>query len=304
MSEIFWVFCGTLGTLAVLYLLFLLLAWVGHDSSAFAGAGRVIEAPPAAFARTDLQLPIDGDSRDAEPGTVHAWWIADVPGAHSTLLFFHGNGYPLEQAAAVEAPTLRSTGANLLLMDYRGYGTSSPVKPSAATTAADARAGLRHLTKDRGIPLSQIWICGRSLGSAVALRLASEFPGCAGLILISPITNTVDVKPFGPLLRPLRWLGLAKGFDSRKRITGLDIPLLIITGTNDAVGTPAMAAELHGRASGRKRLELIDGADHSIWKLGGEHIPTIMAEMMGTPTVAKPANSDAAPPGGPLSGSS
>ncbi|MBR7831913.1 alpha/beta hydrolase [Actinospica durhamensis] len=185
------------------------------------------------------------------------------------------------------------TGANLLLMDYRGYGTSSPAKPSAATTAADACAGLRHLTEERGIPLSQIWICGRSIGSTIAVRLAVEYPDCAGLILISPLTNTVDVWPFGTALRPLRWLGLAKAFDSRARITGLRLPVLIVTGTRDTVGTPAMAAELHRRAAGPKRLELVEGAGHNtICQIARERIPQLITDMMSGQDVptAKPTS--------------
>ena len=274
-----------LGALAVVYVLLLFLAWVGHDAAAFPGAKHGVEhtvrAAAAGFVSDDLQLPVDTGSGGVDAGTVHAWWIAGSSEARATLLFFHGNGYTLEDEAALEAPELQRTGANLLLMDYRGYGTSSRVKPSGSTTAADARAGLRHLTRERGIPLEQIWICGRSIGSAVAVRLAAECPGCAGLILISPITNTVDVWPFGPFLRPLRCLGLAGGFDSRKRITGLRVPLLIVTGTRDTVATPAMAAELQRRASGRTRLELIEGADHGIWTSGQEDIPALMAEMMG-----------------------
>jgi uncharacterized protein len=279
-----------LGVLGIAYVTLLFVATVVHDAVALPGAGRVAENLVPRFAYEDLRIPVDAGSG----GTVHAWWITGGPDARCTVLFFHGNGYPLEQEAAVEGPALRRTGANLLLMDYRGYGTSSPVKPSGATTAADARAGLRYLTEDRGIPLEQIWICGRSIGSAVAVRLASEFPGCAGLILISPITNTVDVKPIGPFLRPLRWLGLARAFDSRTRITSLRLPLLIVTGTRDIVGTPAMAAELHRRSPGRKRLVLIEQADHRIWNLGHLRIPALITEMMGTQLAADPGNGERA----------
>jgi uncharacterized protein len=279
-----------LGVLGVAYVLLLMVARTVHDGVALPGTGRAAHGPVPWFAHDDLQIPIG----TASGGTVHAWWITGGPEARRTVLFFHGNGYPLEREAAVEAPALRRTGANLLLMDYRGYGSSSRVKPSGTTTAADARAGLRYLTENRGIPLAQIWICGRSIGSAVAVRLATEFPGCAGLILISPITNTVDVKPVGPLLRPLRWLGLAKDFDSRTRIARLQLPLLIVTGTRDTIGTPAMAAELHRRAPGRKRLVLIEGADHRIWILGHLRIPALMAEMMGAQLAPDPGNEDRA----------
>jgi pimeloyl-ACP methyl ester carboxylesterase len=281
------------GVLLVLYAGFLVVAYISHDRVAFIGAGR--KAPPAdcGFAIEDLYLPVVDPARGGgDGGVVHAWWVpaagAAPPAAGapsdtdpSTLVFFHGNGYPLEQEAMREAPMLREAGVNLLLMDYRGFGESTPLKPSGATTAADARAGMRHLTEERGIPLSRIWIGGRSIGSAVAVRLAAEYPGCAGLILITPITNTVDVKPVGLWLRPLRWLGLARDFDSRARIKRLNLPVLILAGTLDQIATPKMATLLHRRARGPKRLELFEGAGHNtIWQTSGERIAALIGETM------------------------
>lgn len=270
------------GVLLVLYAGFLVLAYASHDRVAFAGVGRKVKPAECGFAFEDLYLPVVDSARARSRGdVVHAWWVPVAAKDASTLLFFHGNGYPLEQEAVREAPMLRKAGANLLLMDYRGYGESTLLKPSGATTAADARAGLRHLTEERGIPLSRIWIGGRSLGSAVAVRLAAEYPGCAGLILITPITNTVDVKPVGPWLLPLRWFGLARDFDSRTRISRLNLPVLIVTGTLDRVATPKMAAALHRRAWGPKRLELFEGVGHNtIWQISGARISALIAEMM------------------------
>jgi len=272
-----------LAAFVVVYALFVLKAWTVRNRIAFPAAGVTMAPPGAEFVREDLQLPVESATVGADPSTVHAWWIdAAEPDAAATLLFFHGNGYPLENEVKSEAPALKRIGANLLLMDYRGYGVSSPLKPTAATAAADARAGLRYLVQDRGIPLDQIWICGRSIGSVVAVRLAAEFPGCAGLILLSPITNIIDVKPFRKLLWPLRWLGLAGDFDSGRRIKGVAAPLLIVTGSQDVIATPAMAAVLHRRAAGPKRLEVLEGTTHRIWRQPQdcERIPAMIAEML------------------------
>ena len=252
----------------VLYALF--LAWVRlvHDRLAFPGAGLTVEPVTAAdtpFGFEDLHLPVTGTT------TVHAWWIPAAGGEEEapTLLYFHGNGYALEQQAEVEAPALHETGMNLLLVDYRGYGTSSPLRTTAASTEADALAALDHLTGGRGIPPSRIWIGGRSIGSAVATRLAARSPGCAGLLLVSPLTNTVDIRPFGPVLRPLTWLGLTRAFDSRRRIAALRTPVLLLSGTADTLATPAMARALYDRAPGPKRLDLVEGAGHNdFWQVG------------------------------------
>lgn len=283
-----------LGALIATYSWFVFMMWHRRNRFAFPAAGVTMEAPGPEFVREDLQLPVERGIGGADSGTVHAWWIGAAQPA-ATMIFFHGNGYPLENEVKSEAPALKRIGANLLLTDYRGYGLSSPLKPSAASAAADARAGVRHLTEDRGIPLEQIWICGRSIGSVVAVRLAIEFPNCAGLILLSPITNTLDVKPFRKFTWPLRWLGLAKDFDSRKRIKGLTMPLLIVTGTEDVIATPSMASILHGRAVGPKRLELLEGTTHTIWRRPQdcERIPALIAEFVHTRGMPIAADIDA-----------
>ena len=102
----------------------------------------------------DVKIPVDGAT------FAHAWWIPAQSGTARTLLWFHGNGYPLEAEMQEEAPALYKTGANLLLVDYRGYGASSPVTTTAETTAADARAAFRYLTDDKHLAPSNIWIAG------------------------------------------------------------------------------------------------------------------------------------------------
>jgi uncharacterized protein len=259
----------------VLYALFLVWFYVNHDRIALPGeqtrAQTVTDVGPSV---EDLRLPV------TDTTTVHAWWIP-APRDADTLIFFHGNGYALESAAKSEALVLRQTGMNLLLMDYRGYGTSSPLRTTAATTEADALAGLAYLTAQRGIPSSRIWISGRSIGSAVATSLATQAPGCAGLILITPLTNTVDIKPVKLILRPLTWLGLTEDFDSLRRIATLRMPVLLLAGTNDTLTPPAMARHLYDRAPGPKHIEIIDGAGHNdFWESAGTQAVAAITRMV------------------------
>lgn len=268
--------------LAAVYAALLACVYAVSDRLVFPASGEAVQhATPGNghLAFEDLQIPVD------EASSAHAWWIPGEPGEQRTMVFFHGNGYALEHEAELEAPLLHATGMNLLLVDYRGYGTSSPLRTCAASTAADARAALRHLAQERRIPPSRIWIAGRSIGSVVAteLAMASDAGGreCAGLILLTPITNTADVKPFRTVLRPLVWLGLAKDFDTYARIASVRMPVLIIAGTADTVATPAMAAALHGRAAGPKRLAMIDGSGHNdIWQVGKAEVVNVIMELV------------------------
>ncbi len=245
----------------------------------FVFEARLIFQPPkvppvttpadAGLAFEDLHIPV------AAGGQIHAWWVPAAEPTPAVILFFHGNGYALESEAAHEVPMLHQTGANLLLADYRGYGASSKLHPDGPSTAEDARAALRYLREQRHVPLTDIYIAGRSIGTGVATQLATqlatematETPGAGGLILISPFTSVIDVGDeswvYRYLFRPVRWLGHANDFDNRAKIGTVRMPVLIMTGAQDELATPTMAKTLYDTAKKPKAMQLIDGADHN-----------------------------------------
>src|ERR1700693_2192999 len=117
---------------------------------------KLIFVPPTNYAhRTpadrnlsfeDLHIPVDGSTQ------IHAWWIPAEEQSIKVILYFHGNGEVLESEirnATAEVPLLHQTGANLLLVDYRGYGGSSPVQASGPRLAEDARAAVRYTIAER-----------------------------------------------------------------------------------------------------------------------------------------------------------
>src|ERR1700733_14460784 len=158
--------------------------------------GRILFPAPKFFEKTtpaisglpfeDLQIPVN--ARDH----LHAWWIPSAMPSAKVLLVFHGNGYVLDDMARDEAAGLHKLGANLLLVDYRGYGSSSPIVPDESTVDEDAEAALNYLRRERGIPLDQVFVLGRSIGSGPATYLAARYPGLGGLILASPFTSIDD----------------------------------------------------------------------------------------------------------------
>jgi uncharacterized protein len=247
-------------TVLTLYAALLAAIYFESDKLVFAGAGAAVQHvdPAAAFrGAEDVNIPVDGAT------FAHAWWIPSPNGSQQTLLCFHGNGYALEDELTREAPALYETGANLLLVDYRGYGTSSKLATSSETTAADARAAFRYLTDQRHIAPSNIWIFGRSIGASIAVRLATETPNAGGVILLTPITNTADVEPYRKLIKPMVWLGLTKVWNSLARMPLIHIPVTIIAGSLDTLAPPWMAHALYGAANNPKSLKMIDGADHN-----------------------------------------
>ncbi|HTO51345.1 MAG TPA: alpha/beta hydrolase, partial [Burkholderiales bacterium] len=56
---------------------------------------------------------------------------------------------------------------------------------------------------------------------------------------------------------------LAGRFDAAAKVRRIGAPLLVIHGKRDAIVPPAMGVELYLRATGAKRLLLVEGAAHS-----------------------------------------
>src|SRR6185436_11545949 len=96
---------------------------------------------------------------------------------------------------------IAAAGSALLILDYRGYGKSEG-KPSESGLYADADAAYQWVI-DKGYAAKQIVIHGESLGSAVAVDLASRKP-CAGVVLEAPFNSAGQVAASVlPLVGPL-----------------------------------------------------------------------------------------------------
>ncbi|MGC2293645.1 MAG: alpha/beta hydrolase, partial [Candidatus Acidiferrales bacterium] len=220
------------------------------------------EYPPATPASVgipfeDLHIPAN------RPEQIHAWWVPASPVSNKVLLVFHGNGYVLEQAATRELVPLHSLGTNLLMIDYRGYGSSSRMAPNEQRVYEDARAAFAYLVIQRKVPGRDIIFLGRSIGTGPATEMANEHPEAGGLILISPFTSTIDVAKTIWYLRlfPLSLLSHNR-FDNLSKMDGVHIPVFISVGTADRLTPPAMAQALFARSNQPKRLYLSPGADH------------------------------------------
>jgi pimeloyl-ACP methyl ester carboxylesterase len=212
--------------------------------------------PPAGTDAFDLVLG-NGDS-------VHAWYRESSPDA-PTVLFLHGarrnlygNQYRIERLAGL--------GLNVLAIDYRGFGLSTPLLPSEETALEDARAAMDELRRRQPDPKRR-FLYGYSLGGAVAIALAAERDEIAGVVVESSFTSISD------LVRASRWgwvpfldAAVTQEFDSRSRIARVNEPLLLVHGTADGVIPHTMSDELLAAATAIrpefKRVVKIDGATH------------------------------------------
>jgi fermentation-respiration switch protein FrsA (DUF1100 family) len=164
------------------------------------------------------------------------------------LVYFPGRGghrgYRL-----LEISQLIDAGAEVLLVDYRGYG-DNPGRPSEPGLARDARAVWNLSQTLPGWSRASTVLYGESLGGAVAVQLAADL--CdrqtppAGLILRSAFTSMTEAAR-----RYQRWLSwfIPPGwFPSLARISRVTCPLLSLHGTADEVVPYEMGQRLFAAA--------------------------------------------------------
>lgn len=113
---------------------------------------------------------VDAWIETADGVKLHGWWVerGDSPWA---TLFLHGNGDNLPRYTP-HIREIAAAGSSVLAIDYRGYGKSSG-RPSEQGLYRDAEAGFMYLLA-MGYRAEQIIVHGQSLGTAVAIDLASH----------------------------------------------------------------------------------------------------------------------------------
>ncbi len=208
---------------------------------------------------------------DLEQEQIHGWWIPAAQTTAPTVLYFHGNASnngDLTEIAAI----FHSLGLAVLLIDYRGYGKSSPTFPNETRVYQDAEAAWQYLTTQLQIRPQRIFVYGHSLGGAIALHLASKQPQMAGLIVEGTFTSMQDLANSIPLWQifPMDWL-ITQHFDSITKIKALQTPILILHGKADQTIPVSMAKQLYAAAPEPKQLVVIDQANHNnLPELGGQ----------------------------------
>src|SRR5690625_1743564 len=252
------VWLGATGAIAGLGALGLVAVWAGQGSLLYA-PDRADPGPPVPGAE-------DVTFRTSDGLDLRAWMFTPRGDARSAVVYLPGNGGNRAGRAPL-AGKLADAGFTALLVDYRGFG-ANPGSPSEAGLLEDARSAYRYL-RSHGYAARDIFLIGESLGTAVAVSLASEVD-VGGVLLRSPFTSMADVARH--LFKvPVRWL-LRDHYDSRARIAAVTAPTLILAGARDTLVPAAHSEELAqaaphlvayeiGRASCRER---VGGSDRSV----------------------------------------
>jgi uncharacterized protein len=203
---------------------------------------------PAAAERPDSTLTI----------LVHGATLRVSVRAHASpkaLIYFGGNA----EDVSVSLPAFSSSFPDraLFLLHYRGYGGSSG-RPSEEAIQSDALALFDRVH----LEYSDIAVVGRSLGSGVAIRLASH-RSVSSLVLVTPYDSIQELAARQFPYLPVRWL-LTDKFESWRYAPAIRVPTILLAAANDEVIPRSSTEKLYGAFSpGVASLKFIPETAHN-----------------------------------------
>ena len=216
-------------------------------------AGRPLAAarPAPPFEQVDIAV---------ESGRQQFGWVmrrgSDSASA-PWLLFLHGNAATIaSRANIVRYENLRAIGLNVFAPEYRGFG-GLPGDPTETSVTEDGKSGYTYLRNTLRVPADKITIYGWSLGSAVAVNVASTVPAAAVVLEGAPASLVAIGQHQYPWM-PIR-LVMRNPFESIQKIGRVSAPMLFIHSPEDAVIPIGEGRRLYEAAPGTKRFVEVRG---------------------------------------------
>ena len=187
------------------------------------------------------------------------------------LLYFGGNA----EDVSANLPGMAAIFPDhaLYLLHYPGYG-GAPGRPSETALVADALAlfdpvAARH---------PKVTVIGRSLGSGVAIQVASARP-VERLVLVTPYDSLLEIATHRFPGIPIGWI-LRDKFESGRHAAKVTAPTLLIAAANDTVIPRASTDQLLGRfAGGIAMLGTLADADHNFADSNPEYVRLLRGEL-------------------------
>lgn len=225
------------------------LTYLGFGALLYLGQRSMMYLPTAENPATDVAF----ETFEIDGVRIKVWVVN--PGQPEALMYFGGNAEDVYYNAADFARAL--PGHTSYLVNYRGYGGSTG-EPTEAALFADAlalfdRLSVRHDAVDA---------VGRSLGSGVAVYLASQRP-VGRIALITAHDSALAVARRLYPVYPVGWM-LKDRFESDRHADGIDVPVLLLSAERDRV-IPAAHTERLAEALDGAPLQqvVIEGAGHN-----------------------------------------
>lgn len=174
------------------------------------------------------------------------------PGA---VLYFGGNAEDVSGSVGSLAAAFPDR--EIVALHYRGYGGSAGL-PTEADIAADALGLFDKVHAEH----ADVIVIGRSLGTGVAARLASQRP-VSKLVLVTPYDSLLGIAQRGFPMFPVRWILIDK-YESWRYVPGIQAPVLILRAELDETIPASSTEQLAARfPAGQAQLVVVPGASHN-----------------------------------------
>lgn len=209
-----------------------------------------------------VRVPVSGGVE------VLCWWHPPETGNHPVVVYFHGNaGHIGERGYKVRH--MIDAGYGVLLTGYR-YNAQSGGKPSEELLLADGRALVEHV-ESQGVAPERLVLYGESLGSGIAVALASE-RNVGALVLETPYSTMAEVAQSHYWYAPAKWL-VRDSYDSMARIGRVRAPILLFHGDADTTIPVRFAKRLFEAAPEPKEARYFPGGAHTdLYEHGAGHL--------------------------------
>lgn len=223
---------------------------------------RAVAAPDAKFGLGETRV-----TYPSSDGVTLSAWI--IPASNNStpvgwILICHGNYGNIGFGQRPEFyASMRDLGLNILAFDYRGFGDSTGSADERGLHD-DAMASYEYLTKTRRLRPERLVIFGHSLGSGVAVELASRVPA-AGLIVEGAYTSVAErAQELYPYF-PIQMIATQR-FPSIDRMPSIAIPKLFLHSPEDAVIPYAQGHRLFEAASEPKTFVDVRGGHENAFR--------------------------------------
>jgi pimeloyl-ACP methyl ester carboxylesterase len=247
----------------------------------FAGQRSMIYLPPPrgiGSGAPTITLPVDGAQL--------AVTTRQRQGPNA-VLYFGGNAEDVSYSLPDLAEAFPEHA--LYLLHYRGYGASSG-SPTEAALFSDAIALFDTVRAEH----EHVIVVGRSLGSGIAVHLASVRP-VSRLVLITPFHSIEDIAARQFPFVPMRWL-LRDKYESRRYAAQVSAPTLLLVAEHDEIIPRASSEALHRSfRSGIATLEFVAGTTHNTISDSAEYLQLLRssAGVSQQPEASAPSNGSA-----------
>jgi len=204
-------------------------------------------------------------------------WVLN-PGRNKAVIYFGGNGENTLYNAEDLSQTLPQH--TIYLVNYRGYGGSSGT-PTETGLFQDAL----NIHKELSLRHQQISVIGRSLGSGIAVYLASKRP-VNKMILVTPFDSIAALANKHYPLYPVNLL-LKDKYESKRYASQTTTPALLLVAEHDRLIPADHAYKLaESFADNQAQLITISDSNHnnisakkSYWQAIGNYLSTAVPDM-------------------------